>query len=30
MDFSPGNQVLDFIHVDDIADFFLYINPFLG
>ena len=22
MDFSPGNQVLDFIHVDDIADFF--------
>lgn len=22
VDFSPGNQVLDFIHVDDIADFF--------
>ena len=22
MDFSPGNQVLDFIHVDDIADFY--------
>lgn len=22
VDFSPGNQVLDFIHVDDMADFF--------